>query len=98
MAATATAATVRRDGGTLAFAGALTREAVAALWPQLARQAAGLERIDLSAVSSVDSAGLALLVEVAHRAGGVPVVGDPPGLDGLRRAYRLSPALTFVQA
>ena len=91
-------ATLRRDGTTLAFAGTLVREAVAALWPAALAQAPGVERFDLSAVTSVDSAGLALLVELAQRGGGVPVVGDPPGLDGLRRAYRLSPTLTFARA
>lgn len=92
------AATMHRDGTTLAFAGALAREAVAALWPQAVRMAAGAERFDLSAVSSVDSAGLALLVELAQRVDGVAVIGDPPGLDGLRRAYRLSPTLAFARA
>src|SRR5690606_36462638 len=85
----ATPATVRRDGDALAFAGALTREAVAALWPQALALLPQAQRFDLSAVSSVDSAGLALLVELAQRSGGVSVAGDPPGLDGLRRAYRL---------
>lgn len=94
----ATAATVRRDGDALAFAGALTREAVAALWPQALGLLPQAQRFDLSAVSSVDSAGLALLVELAQRSGGVSVAGDPPGLGGLRRAYRLSPALSFAQA
>lgn len=94
----AQAASVRRDGNTLAFAGALSREAVAALWPQARALASGTERFDLSAVSSVDSAGLALLVELAQRGDGVEVSGDPPGLDGLRRAYRLSPTLTFARA
>ena len=30
--------------------------------------------------------------------GAVSVTGDPPGLDGLRRAYRLSPTLNFARA
>lgn len=94
----AATATVHRDGATLAFAGALARDAVAALWPQALRLAAGAQRFDLAAVSSVDSAGLALLVELAQRVDGVAVVGDPPGLDGLRRAYRLSPTLAFARA
>ncbi|WP_202840977.1 STAS domain-containing protein [Luteimonas saliphila] len=94
----ATPATVRREGDALAFAGALTREAAAVLWPQALALLPQAQRFDLSAVSSVDSAGLALLVELAQRSGGVSVAGDPPGLDGLRRAYRLSPALSFAQA
>jgi len=92
------AATVRRDGATLAFAGALDRAAVPALWPRALALAPGAERFDLAAVASVDSAGLALLVELAQRVGGVSVAGDPPGLDGLRRAYRLSPSLSFARA
>ena len=92
------AATVRRDGTTLAFAGALDRAAAAALWPDALRLSPGAERFDLAAVTAVDSAGLALLVELAHRIGSVAVAGDPPGLDGLRRAYRLSPSLSFAQA
>jgi len=91
-------ATVHRDGTTLAFAGALAREAVAGLWPQAERMTAGAQCFDLSAVSAVDSAGLAMLVELAQRVDGVAVVGDPPGLDGLRRAYRLSPTLAFARA
>lgn len=92
------APTVRRDGTTLAFAGALDRAAVPLLWPQALALAPGAERFDLAAVASVDSAGLALLVELAHRVGGVSVAGDPAGLDGLRRAYRLSPSLSFARA
>ncbi len=91
-------ASLRRDGTALAFDGALVREAVPALWPEALRLAGGVERFDLSAVSSVDSAGLALLVELAQRVGGAQVTGDPLGLDGLRRAYRLSPTLTFTRA
>src|SRR5690606_35497595 len=92
------AASVRRDGSALAFAGALPRDAVAALWPQSLALVAGVERLDRPAVSRVDSAGLALLVELAQRGGAVSVTGDPPGLDGLRRAYRLSPTLNFARA
>ena len=91
-------ASVRREGPALAFAGALVREAVPALWADARRLAADAERFDLSAVSSVDSAGLALLVELAQRVGGAQVTGDLLGLDGLRRAYRLSPTLTFTRA
>lgn len=91
-------ATVRRDAGTLAFSGVLDRAAVPALWPRTLEMLAGVQRFDLTGVAGVDSAGLALLVELAQRAGDVSVAGDPPGLDGLRRAYRLSPTLTFARA
>ena len=87
---------VQRNGDTLAFAGALSREAVPALWPQALRALEGTRRFDLSQVHAVDSAGLALLVELAQRAGGIAVEGNPPGLVGLRKAYRLSASLGFA--
>lgn len=91
------AASVRRDGATLVFAGALLRDAVASLWPQALAQVAGASRFDLQDVERVDSAGLALLAELAARAGGDVVVdGAPAGLSELRAAYRLDPALGFA--
>lgn len=89
-------ATVRQDGDALVFGGALERTAVAVLWPQLRSPGNGLRRLDLSAVSSVDSAGLALLVELCARAGITDVVGTPPGLAELRTAYRLDSRLAFA--
>jgi phospholipid transport system transporter-binding protein len=53
-------------------------------------------RLDLGAVSSVDSAGLALLSELCARTGITRVSGDPPGLAELRAAYRLDNALAFA--
>ena len=88
---------VRRDGATLVFAGPLLRDAVAALWPLAQAQVAGASRFDLQGVERVDSAGLALLAELAARAGGtVAVDGSPAGLGELRAAYRLDPALGFA--
>ena len=90
-------ASVHREGETLAFAGALSRDAAAALWPQALAQVAGATRFDLQGVERVDSAGLALLAELAARAGGdVTVDGTPAGLAELRAAYRLDPALGFA--
>ncbi|KRA16992.1 MULTISPECIES: STAS domain-containing protein [unclassified Lysobacter] len=89
------AATVRREGEALVFAGALERAAVAALWRQAQPLLKDLRRLDLSAVSEVDSAGLALLAELAARAPGVSVIGTPPGLTELRAAYRLDEGLGF---
>lgn len=91
-----TTASIRRDGDALVFAGALTRDAVPSLWAEASRAPAGVRRFDLAAVESVDSAGLALLAELAERAGGIEVAGDPRGLAELRRAYRLSPSLSFA--
>ena len=92
-----TDASVRRDGDALVFAGALERAAVAALWPQALAVLNGVARFDLRGVSLVDSAGLALLGELAARAGGnVSIDGEPTGLAALREAYRLDAALGFA--
>lgn len=93
---TAIDARVRAEGDALAFAGALGRPAVAALWPAALAAVGRVRRLDLRAVSHIDSAGLALLAELAGRIGaGVQVEGDPPGLAELRAAYRLTPDLAF---
>lgn len=90
---------VTRDGDTLVFSGALSRDAIASAWTRALVQVAGVRRFSLDAVPSVDSAGLALLAELAARAGhAVTVVGDPRGLAELRSAYRLDPALGFTAA
>ena len=92
-----TDAGVRRDGDALVFSGLLSRAQVPALWRLAPSLAAGARRFDVGAVAGVDSAGLALLVELAALAGdGVTVDGAPPGLAELRAAYRLDEALTFA--
>jgi phospholipid transport system transporter-binding protein len=88
---------VRREGDALVFDGALLREGVAAAWKQAAGALAGVRRFDLRRVERIDSAGLALLAELAARAGGEVVLeGAPAGLAELRAAYRLTPALGFA--
>ena len=95
--ASSAVAAVARDGDSLGFSGALLRDAVAPLWRQALPAAAGVRRIDLHAVTRVDSAGVALLAELAARSGATVVLeGDPPGLAALRAAYRLSPSLAFA--
>ena len=90
---------VRRDGDTLVFLGALARDVVASIWPRALAQVAGARRFDLDGVASVDSAGLAMLSELAARAGGtVDVSGTPRGLAELRAAYRLDEALSYSAA
>ncbi len=95
----ATDASVKRDGDALVFAGALDRTAAAALWPQASAQLAGAQRVVLTNVTAVDSAGLALLAELAARlraSGTVPrFEGQPAGLAELQVAYRLTPELDF---
>jgi len=89
------AAGVRKDGEALVFSGALDRAAAATLWSQARALVGGVRRFDLNAVTEVDSAGLALLAELAAQVEGVEVVGTPAGLSELRAAYRLDEALGF---
>ena len=90
-------ASVHRDGDALVFAGALLRDDVAALWRPASSALDGAARFDVTAVERIDSAGLALLAELAARAGGeVTVDGTPDGLAELRGAYRLAPTLGFA--
>lgn len=90
------AARVRRDGDVLRIDGLLDRAAVPAAWAGLRLQLAGVTAVDVSAVSRVDSAGLALLAELA--AAGLRVTGAPPGLAELSAAYRLDASLGFGNA
>lgn len=91
------AARATRDGDTLRFDGALSRDQVPALWRQALPLVAGARRFDLAGASRVDSAGVALLAELAARAGGtVAIDGEPPGLAELRAAYRLKVDLDFA--
>ena len=77
--------------------GVLDRAACAGLWKRALPLVPGVEVLDLSAVKSVDSAGLALLAELAGRNPGTKLVGSPAGLAELRAAYRLDDALAFAR-
>lgn len=93
------AASVRRDGDALAFAGDVVAASVPALWSQAQAGRAGAARLDLSAITTLDSAGLALLAELAGDGdGALAVDGTAPGLSELCRAYRLTPTLAYVSA
>ena len=89
----------RRDGAVLVLAGRLDRAGAPALWKQALPLLDGARGLDLSAVTGVDSAGLALVAELCARLGGsgpaVVPTGMPPELDELRRAYRLGTDLGF---
>jgi phospholipid transport system transporter-binding protein len=89
-------ATVRKDGARLVFDGALDRAACAGLWRQAQPLLGGFDVLDLTAVRVVDSAGLALLAEIAARSPGASVTGAPAGLSELRAAYRLDDTLGFA--
>lgn len=94
------APTAALDNGVLRLSGALDRSAVIALWPQVQALAGGLQVIDLQQVPRVDSAGVALLAELAARARrqgqAVRLDGAPEGLLELSAAYRLAPDLDFT--
>ena len=100
--AAATEAAIRRDGDALVFSGTIDRNAAAALWTPASDSLAGVQRIVLTNVTTVDSAGLELLAELATRlraAGTAPrIEGEPAGLPELRAAYRLTPGLDFPGA
>lgn len=83
-----------RAGEALRFAGVLARAQVPGLWKQLP-PLDGVRTLDLTQVASVDSAGLALLAEVAARTGATAIEGVPQGLAELRSAYRLDARLGF---
>ena len=90
----APAASVRRDGDTLAFSGPIERAAVPRLWAAALPLLEGARAIDLGAVAHVDSAGLALLAELQARSSDdLTVRGRPDGLEGLLAAYRLDESL-----
>lgn len=90
-------ATLRRDNDTLLFGGALLRDDIATLWPQATQQLSGVLRFDLRAVERIDSAGLALLSQLASLGDGeIAIEGKPAGLAELSAAYRLLPSLAFA--
>lgn len=97
--AIASNASVAREADALVFAGALDRAASVALWSPACKSLPGVQRIVLTNVTTVDSAGLALLAELAARlraSGTSPYLeGTPAGLSELRTAYRLTPGLEF---
>jgi len=92
------AASVAREGDALRISGALLAATVPKLWRLAAAQGLkGVTRFDLRGVDRVDSAGVALLAELAaHCDGEVVLEGIPAGLPELRAAYRLSPSLAFA--
>ena len=86
---------MNRAGEALCFAGVLSRDAVPALWKQLPSSLDGVRALDLTAVRSVDSAGLAFLAEIAAQRDDMRIIGSPAGLAELQSAYRLDATLGF---
>lgn len=90
-------ANVQREGDALVFHGRIDREAVPSLWRAIQSDEHGIGRVRLQQVESIDSAGIALLAELAARNGEGLVVEDAPaGLAELRDAYRLDDRLRFA--
>lgn len=89
-------AQVRREGDVLRIEGRLDRAAVAGTWAAARPLLAGARSVDVTKVPRVDSAGLALLAELA--AVGLHVDGAPAGLAELCAAYRLDGSLGFSRA
>ena len=90
-------AAVERSGEALVFSGALVRARCAGLWRQSLPLLPGARRFVLEGVTHADSAGIALLAELAARAGdGIAFDGEPGEMRALRAAYRLGPTLGFA--
>ena len=97
MPAAEPAAGVTRVGDSLRFEGALVREVVAGVWKQALSLLPGATTFDLAGVPRVDSAGVALLAELAARGHDAMLVeGAPDGLAELRAAYRMTQPLAFA--
>jgi len=92
----AEAVSLTRDADALRFGGELLTPRIRDTWTRALPMLAGVRRFDVAGVTHVDSAGIALLAELAQRAGGVAIDGDPAGLSALRAAYRLTPALDYA--
>jgi phospholipid transport system transporter-binding protein len=87
---------VARDADTLRFAGELVTAGLRSAWARALPMLPGVDEFDIAGVSRIDSAGVAFLAELAQRAGGVAIAGDPPRLSALRAAYRLTPTLAYA--
>lgn len=89
--------TLRRDADLLRVSGDVVVNAITAgAWTDALAALGDARRFDLTGVGRVDSAGVALLAELAERAGGVVIEGEPSGLAALRAAYRLTPTLDYA--
>jgi len=91
-------ARIQIQGDTLHIHGTLDRAAVVALWPQLYPPPHLVRYLNVQAITSIDSAGLALLAELMtqlREKGTANIIGKPPGLEELSAAYRLTPTLEF---
>ncbi|MBV4412982.1 lipid asymmetry maintenance protein MlaB [Enterobacteriaceae bacterium YMB-R22] len=83
----------QREGDTLRLFDILEYETLEPLWQQRVSATKGVALIDLSAVTRVDTAGLALLVrlvaEIRARNGQARITGISPSLRTLANLYNL---------
>ncbi|QYR53120.1 STAS domain-containing protein [Lysobacter soyae] len=80
--------------GRLGISGALSVSNVAALWAEVCRLRYNV--LDLTGLTSADSAALAMLSKLQDNQASAEVHGLPAHLDALRQAYRLDPHLRFT--
>ena len=82
-----------RDGETLALRGELDQDLLVPLWEARAQATDGVSAIDLSAVTRVDTAGLALLVHfialIRRQGVEAKLTGKSENLQTLVRLYNL---------
>ena len=76
-------------GAVITLPAHVAREDVAQLWRSLAVQARSAQRIDLAHVREIDSAGVALVLELAAAAGAV-IVNAPARYAALAAAHRVA--------
>ena len=81
------------DDAGLHLSGRLDRDGVIALWPQLEGLRKRARHLVIDGVTSIDSAGLALLSTLTSN--GLTLHGSAPGLDELAAAYRLDASLVL---
>ena len=96
-------ATVTLEEKRLILSGALLREDVATVFRELTRISANeITLIDVTRVTEIDSAGVALLskwIDTHFKSPHRPMLlGDPEGLADLRAAYRLTEQLEFARS
>ncbi len=78
-----------RDDDVLHLQGILEYETLEPLWQQRAVLMSGLARIDLSALTRMDTAGLALLVHLVALGVNVRISGASPSVRTLASLYNL---------
>ena len=86
------------EGSVLSLQGELVHNSLAELWQQRRQALSGVKTIDVSKLSRVDSAGLALLVHFSTSSADQEVVtlqGVIPALHSLVMLYNLSDVLSY---